>query len=561
MDKHLVDRLFENNITLKTLFYYKVTSNELQSFVLDDIFACQRFQDGDLDEICDHYVSVLVSFADFASEYLHNQQLSLNYVSGLFEREIQMLCQLANTHEELYNDAFREPQTVELLLADIAAYFRIYGETNLDVLAPMIANYVRKLQLRTIRNKITGKKNIAFYCPSKSFRTHFCDIPSRLQKEGYSVLYLYGEVANDNFESHDTSFYVGRGSNSIQDLDFLDIIFIPTVLNNIPSTVTTVLIDHLSFAVFEPSKRVCSDDVTLKYTHAEQFLPYFDYVIVPSVPVMEAVLARAAFHSYTSSDNSVKLLNTIGPSSDAVEISAKIDNTKRANPLCIIPGGYPKMDHNIRRASRAHGYEKIITYAPTPNTDNLNKDHWKCHLSINLYGNQIIERLAIEFPDYQIVFKPYQLEIPEVVQKIVDAGGKYSNFSLDTSGSEYMNLYSKTALLVSDFSNTAYSFSFSTLRPVLFFSCNEDEVIQSLQSQNDRFYCDNRENVGLVASNLDELISKTRVLLDSIDDYQNRIREVRDNLVFNVEKCEDYIVNCIDDIYYGNQNSEWIYLE
>ena len=73
------------------------------------------------------------------------------------------------------------------------------------------------------------------------------------------------------------------------------------------------------------------------------------------------------------------------------------------------------------------------------------------------------------FSDMKIVFKPYRDENPEIVTRIYTECQHLSNFSMDESGSDYWELYSRAKLLVSDFSSTAYTFALGMGRPVVFF--------------------------------------------------------------------------------------------
>ena len=118
------------------------------------------------------------------------------------------------------------------------------------------------------------------------------------------------------------------------------------------------------------------------------------------------------------------------------------------------------------------------------------------------------------------------------VEKILNRFKKNENFLYDNSIS-YIDSYSRAKLLITDFSGTAYTFAYSTLRPVVFFSKNEKSFKKNKISK--LFYFKDRNTVGLISKNINEL-------LDSIKKI-NKKREFNKNKIFNLRKKRIKYVN------------------
>ena len=77
------------------------------------------------------------------------------------------------------------------------------------------------------------------------------------------------------------------------------------------------------------------------------------------------------------------------------------------------------------------------------------------------------------------------------------------NFSVDLSTS-YLKSYSEAKLLITDFSGTAYTFAYSTLKPVIFFSKNENKFRKNKDSK--LSYFKDRNKIGLISTNIQSLV-------------------------------------------------------
>ena len=97
-------------------------------------------------------------------------------------------------------------------------------------------------------------------------------------------------------------------------------------------------------------------------------------------------------------------------------------------------------------------------------------------------------------------------------------------FFLDNNTS-YLDSYKKSKMLITDFSGTAYTYAFSKLRPVIFFSKNENKLIKS--DFNDLFFFKDRPDVGKIVQNIDFLNEEIYSVDRQIEIYSNKIELLR----------------------------------
>ncbi len=218
----------------------------------------------------------------------------------------------------------------------------------------------------------------------------------------------------------------------------------------------------------------------------------------------------------------------------------------------LITGGYPKLDSNLRYFEKHKQDSKTIIYAPTVMDDMADL------VSLTRHGDEIIGAILSSITDYELIFRPHPgtLGTPEV-KHIVKKYSSHPRFTFDDNASFYMGNYSKSALMITCMSGTAYTYAFTTLRPVIFFSHNEDKVMRRF---GDYQYFIDRSKVGYVVQNVDEMVEKIRLLLTSKGNFSSRIKEYRDSFVYNVGKSEDYLVDNIEYILEGKKHPDWSYL-
>ena len=108
----------------------------------------------------------------------------------------------------------------------------------------------------------------------------------------------------------------------------------------------------------------------------------------------------------------------------------------------------------------------LFIFAPT-----VHWDHFYDYVAVPKHGRDIVAALLEQFSEYKIIFRPHPhtVDTPEV-RKIAEAFKGYPQFEFDTNASFYMENYARSQLMITDMSGTAFTYAFTTSRPVVFFS-------------------------------------------------------------------------------------------
>lgn len=363
-----------------------------------------------------------------------------------------------------------------------------------------------------------AKGRIAFYCPSRAYRQTFGDADMRLREKGMRVVKLFSEFADDKYEQSEGAFFAS--DVVLQKLTKLDIMFLSTLID-FPTPFRRILSVHDIFdsplgdeAEFRRMARNC------------------DGFFMPSTLGVESIQ------------------RVFGP------IAKPDDPAAGGKRYVIIRGGYSRLDQNIAYFKQHAVEEKTIIYAPTAALPAFGR-----YVSMPHWAEPIVEMLMERFPDYRVIFRPHPHTFVhgwgnEAVQKILARYGSDPRFQLDTQGTDYMASYSRAALMISDTSGTAYTYAFTTGRPVVFFSPFDEEA----RAMNPGVrYFEFRESVGLVAYDIDGLQSQVNAALNN----RERIREVslktRDEVVFNVGRASEYFTSIVPHLQNGTDIPDAIY--
>ncbi|WP_419771195.1 MAG: hypothetical protein ACNI3C_05215 [Candidatus Marinarcus sp.] len=236
-----------------------------------------------------------------------------------------------------------------------------------------------------------------------------------------------------------------------------------------------------------------------------------------------------------------------------------IENLDKINKqLCLIPLGYPKLEKLEKDLVSSYNNEKnAICYAPTLLTHN---DEFLATLSLK-NGIEIIDFLLNNF-EYNVIFRPHPLIIQsevngkQYVLDILKTFGNNPRFIYDDS-SYYAETFSKTLVMISDFSSTMQTFAFATLQPFIALSnSNFDKLYYNTFNDEDI-----RLNCGLVVNTLEELKKKFKYLVNNMGIYKQKILEYKNNELFNLNCSSEYIANNLIYIKNNIKNSDWYYLK
>ena len=393
---------------------------------------------------------------------------------------------------------------------------------------PMSGKKALEVLIDYQREKIKGtidpaKKTLGVYYPSPAYRSNLGGeaMYDTIREQGYNVLFLFGTIAGDKYEKRPGSFYVGRGI--IKHLDFVDVCIYPTLNDDLPERTKKILFVH---DIYDSPRGKAEAPIksakTGKPVRVSPLIDELDYTFLPCKALM--------------------------PKSHKMTLIRK-------KPLCRIPGGYIKLDRNIHYFENADVSVDSIIYAPTVCNDQFEK-----YVSLPAHGEMIVGAMLDAFGDkYKIIFRPHPHTIKtRYVADLVKRFKGTPGFAFDSNPSFYMENYSSSQLMITDMSGTAFTYAFTTLRPVVFFSHREETVEEAFDGVR---YFNDRKYVGYVASNEEELKEKVALGLGKIDEFKGKIREFRDSEVYNAGKAEQYFADNFHYIADGKEHPDWQYVE
>ena len=225
--------------------------------------------------------------------------------------------------------------------------------------------------------------------------------------------------------------------------------------------------------------------------------------------------------------------------------------------VCLVPFGYPKLDKVVSDLEQYKDQPRdAICYAPTIL---MHDKEFRDTLSLN-EGVKVIGELLDNFSYYKIIFRPHPKTISynagkEYVEEILNRYSNHPNFIYD-SDSYHIKTFSRTKLLISDFSGVAQTFAFATNQPVLSLSKDGfDEQYKKVLKGDDI-----RKNFGLVLNDIDQLVEKTKYILDHQDKFYNQITAYKEDQMFNFGNTAKYFIDNIEYIKSGKKHPDWFYI-
>lgn len=233
--------------------------------------------------------------------------------------------------------------------------------------------------------------------------------------------------------------------------------------------------------------------------------------------------------------------------------------------LCLIPGGYTRLDDNLRHAETYDGPVDSLIYAPTLSL-NAVRNH---ELTYSIpYGKAIVQALLDSFPHHKVIFRPHPNDLQLLLGGRSDALARpfyevlqicetQPRCILDDSKTFYMNSYNSAAVMISDTSSTAYTYALSTLRPVVFFSPHNRKVIEVMGE--DSAFIRDRQRIGAIAQSAEELVNQVQGMLAEQASWQDRVRQYRQEVCFNIGRTEEYFVDNLDYILEERKHPDWFY--
>ena len=328
-------------------------------------------------------------------------------------------------------------------------------------------------------------KIVFFYFPVKSYQNNILELIDEIKKEkNLEVILAYNLGSSNEVKNYNKAFFLNLGY--LKYVNSVDIFLSSYVVYEFPNSFNKIYINHdiydAPWVNPEKEKKLIK---TLKG---------YDYIFLSSdIPISDL---QRKINQY---------------------LDIKIDEKKTS----LINTGYLKLDHVYQNLKNSNSIEDSILLAPTLSSMLID-------YNLDRFLDAIIEEI-LKNDQFKVIYRPHPGDIinKEKNLTIKNINEKYKNqpnFSLDDNTS-YLESYRKSKILITDFSGTAYTYAFSKLRPVIFFSKNEEKLIKS--DLNELFYFKDRTIVGKIIQNIDRLNEEIYSTDKLINYYSNEIELLR----------------------------------
>ena len=345
-------------------------------------------------------------------------------------------------------------------------------------------------------------KVIFFYFPVKVYQDNILDLVNEIKKDkNIEVILGYNLVSAGEIKSLEKTFFINPGY--LKFLKYIDIFLSSYVVYDFPKSLNKIYINHDIYDT--PMVNVENEQNLINN------LIKCNYIFLSSEISISALQAKIDQHTHKIKVNKKpKLINT----------------------------GYLKLDHVHKQINKEKFKEDSILLAPT--LSSMFKEY-----NLDEFLDKIIKEL-LDNNDFKIIYRPHpgdkiNRQKSLVIKNIFEKYQHNKRFSLDNNVS-YLDSYKRSKILITDFSGTAYTYAFSKLRPVIFFSKSENKLIKS--SLSELFFFKDRLNVGLISQNIDNLNKEIYSVNDQIKFFENKIRLLRsERIKFFKNSVEQNLIN------------------
>lgn len=345
---------------------------------------------------------------------------------------------------------------------------------------------VIKINIFSFYVKLINKKKVVFfYFPIKSYQANLIELIDHLKKEkNIEVILGYVISSSSEIKNLKNSFFLNLGY--IRYLLNIDLFVTSYVVYSFPKAKNKIYISHDIYDAPMVNENVEENLI--------KTLKNYDYIFLSSEITIETLQKKIDLHPRNTFENKkTKLINT----------------------------GYLKLDHVYQKVSKSKIEENSILLAPTLSST-------LSEYNLNQYLDDLIKKI-LDYKQFRLIYRPHPGDIKnsEQYKKIMNIAEKFKNnknFDLDVNTS-YLESYKKSKFLITDFSGTAFTYAFSKLRPVLFISINENKLLNS--NLNSLFYFKDREEVGKIIKNIDNLKEEIHSVNEQISFFSNKIKNLR----------------------------------
>ena len=344
--------------------------------------------------------------------------------------------------------------------------------------------YISKTKKRNKETKI-----IFFYFPTKVYQDNLIDLINQIKKEpNLEVILGYNAGTSREIKKLSNSFFLNLGY--LKFIKNINIFLSSYVIYNFPISENKVYINHDIY----DAPMVNQD----KEEELINSLNKCDYI-------------------FLSSEISVENLQN--------KFEKYLKNKKNINNTKLINTGYLKLDHVSKKIFGKKNIQDSILLAPTLSSMFL-------EFNISSMLESLIEKILNE-NEFKLIYRPHPGDIKNQIQqkRIKEIQRKFKkneNFYLDDDIS-YLKSYQRSKLLITDFSGTAYTYAFSTLKPVIFFSKNEQNLSNS--EYNNLYFFKDRKSVGKIVTDLDKMSNQIKDVINDCEVFAEKIKQLRTNRI------------------------------
>jgi hypothetical protein len=333
--------------------------------------------------------------------------------------------------------------------------------------------YLKEFLLINIYFFFENKKIVIFYFSSPGYRENLEYFYKFINNNKLSIYTIFRQKKNDNFENRSKVFFLGQ--RWVRFLKKVDIVISPSVCLDFKTTINIYYHHDILDSPLGSSRMI--------YYNLNNYRKV-DFILV----------ANSIVQNYLQ----YNLL--------------KIFKKKQIPKIEIV--GYNKINKLSKRKA-----QKQILIAPT------NRNAFPSGTSIldQVYLKRLIIELRKEYKNYKIVLRPHPNN-REFDMRFLSS----FDVSIDNS-SDYEKVYSESALMITDFSGTAFTYALRFKRPVIFLIRKKIYKIPGFLTS---YYRSNLKFIGK-ASSIKNLNKDIRYLL--CNNYQKRIYSFRKK-VFNFDQ-------------------------
>lgn len=209
----------------------------------------------------------------------------------------------------------------------------------------------------------------------------------------------------------------------------------------------------------------------------------------------------------------------------------------------VIPMGYPRLAVISRQLAALESLSPdSIIFAPLGIKFQLDNGGER----LEKFGLSAIDAILNAFPHKNLIFRPYKTDLEsDIVKNICNEFTNHPRFILDKCPSR-QNTFSRGTALVTDLSHIAQSFSFSTLRPSIFYQPWKNGM--ATRSWTGGYY----------SYDVRQLLECLESVFMDIDKISESIKKNRNSVIMPPEKSFEGIADCLEDFYNGKSRPDWL---